>query len=53
MVYQDLALCEDLNVAANLFLGRELFRRWTRRLDGAQMHQEAAEDLAPPAHSHR
>jgi simple sugar transport system ATP-binding protein len=46
MVYQDLALCEDLDVAANLFLGRERFGRWSRRLDGAQMHQEATADLA-------
>ena len=46
MVYQDLALCEDLDVAANLFLGRERFGRWSRRLDGAQMHQEASADLA-------
>ena len=24
MIYQDLALCEDLDVTANVFLGREL-----------------------------
>jgi simple sugar transport system ATP-binding protein len=45
MVYQDLALCNDLDVAANLFLGREKFRKVTRRLDKQQMHREAAEDL--------
>ena len=27
MIYQDLALCGDLDVAANVFLGRELRRR--------------------------
>ncbi len=27
MIYQDLALCNDLDVAANIFLGRELRRR--------------------------
>jgi ABC-type sugar transport system ATPase subunit len=27
MIYQDLALCPDLDVAANIFLGRELKRR--------------------------
>ncbi|MEP7088943.1 MAG: ATP-binding cassette domain-containing protein [Nocardioidaceae bacterium] len=45
MVYQDLALCNDLDVAANLFLGREKFSRFTRRLAKQQMHREAAEDL--------
>jgi simple sugar transport system ATP-binding protein len=45
MVYQDLALCNDLDVAANLFLGREKYHRTTRRLSNVQMHQEAAEDL--------
>lgn len=46
MVYQDLALCNDLDVAANLFLGREKFSRFSRRLDHERMHREAAEDLA-------
>lgn len=45
MVYQDLALCNDLDVAANLFLGREIYRPLTRRLDHKRMHTEAAEDL--------
>ena len=27
MIYQDLALCDDIDVAANIFLGRELQRR--------------------------
>lgn len=46
MVYQDLALCNDLDVAANLFLGRELFSRTTRRLATSRMHAEAAEHLS-------
>jgi simple sugar transport system ATP-binding protein len=46
MVYQDLALCNDLDVAANLFLGRESYHPLTRRLSKVQMHREAAEDLA-------
>ncbi len=46
MVYQDLALCNDLDVAANLFLGREPYERLTRRLKHRQMHVEAAEHLA-------
>ena len=45
MVYQDLALCNDLDVAANLFLGREIHTKWTRRLDHQRMHEEAAQDL--------
>lgn len=45
MVYQDLALCDDLDVAANLFLGREKYHPLTRRLDKKLMHDEAAEHL--------
>lgn len=45
MVYQDLALCDDLDVAANLFLGREEYHPVTRRLDKKRMHGEAAEHL--------
>jgi len=45
MVYQDLALCDDLDVAANLFLGREQYHPFTRRLDKKTMHAEAAEHL--------
>ncbi len=39
MIYQDLALCDDLDVAANIFLGRELRRRVgpLRLLDRAAM----------------
>ena len=46
MVYQDLALCNDVDVAGNLFLGREVYRPFSRRLDHARMHAEAAKDLA-------
>lgn len=46
MVYQDLALCNDVDVAGNLFLGREIYHPLTRRLDHARMHEEAAKDLA-------
>ena len=45
MVYQDLALCDDLDVAANLFLGREPYHPVTRRLQHRRMHTEAAEYL--------
>jgi simple sugar transport system ATP-binding protein len=45
VVYQDLALCENLSAAANIFLGRELRRgvgplRW---LDAAAMERRARE----------
>ncbi len=43
MVYQDLALCDDLDVARNLFLGREPTRRGF--LDGPTMHREARRHL--------
>jgi len=46
MVYQDLSLCEELDVAGNLFLGRE--PRWGRLpgfVDRRRMHREAAEAL--------
>lgn len=45
MVYQDLALCNDLDVASNLFLGREKYHRLSRRLDHRAMHDAASEDL--------
>ncbi len=49
-VYQDLALCENLDVVANLFLGGELGRRplagWLRRLSEAEMEQQARSTLA-------
>ena len=47
MVYQDLALCDTVDVAGNLFLGREPV--WPRRglgfLNTARMHRDAAEIL--------
>lgn len=45
MVYQDLALCNDLDVASNLFLGREIYNPITRKLDHKRMHKEALEHL--------
>jgi D-xylose transport system ATP-binding protein len=48
-VYQDLALCENLDVVANLFLGRELMAAplvgWLRRLRDPEMYRTAAETL--------
>jgi D-xylose transport system ATP-binding protein len=48
-VYQDLALCENLDVVANLFLGAELGRRpfvgLLRRLEEPAMNQVARETL--------
>ena len=49
-VYQDLALCENLDVVANLFLGREFSDRPLagplRRLREPQMHRLAQQTLA-------
>jgi D-xylose transport system ATP-binding protein len=49
-VYQDLALCDNLDVVANLFLGRELhapgFGRISRQLDEVKMEHETAELLS-------
>ncbi|MCU1493292.1 MAG: transporter related protein [Acidimicrobiaceae bacterium] len=49
-VYQDLALCENLDVVSNLFLGRELARRpflgELRRLNETEMERVAAKTLA-------
>lgn len=44
MIYQDLALCDDLDVASNFFLGREPHRFGL--LDLKKMHAEAARGLA-------
>jgi D-xylose transport system ATP-binding protein len=44
VVYQDLALCDNLDVVANMFLGRE--RRHGVVLDEGTMEQLAAETLA-------
>ncbi|MFC1442188.1 ATP-binding cassette domain-containing protein [Streptacidiphilus sp. N1-10] len=43
-VYQDLALCDNLDVVNNLYLGRELKRRGT--LDEVTMEQKAQELLS-------
>lgn len=46
MVYQDLSLCEDLDVAGNIFLGRE--PKWGSLwgfVDHRRMHREAEETL--------
>jgi D-xylose transport system ATP-binding protein len=40
-VYQDLALCDNLGVVANIFLGRELRRRFGLRLEMAAMERQA------------
>ena len=48
-VYQDLALCDNLDVVANLFVGREEISGgpsgWLRGLDEPSMEQQAAELL--------
>ena len=44
VVYQDLALCDNLDIVHNLFLGRELTRYG--RLDEATMERRAKETLA-------
>jgi D-xylose transport system ATP-binding protein len=49
-VYQDLALCDNLDVVANLFLGRELVSpgpgQVTRQLDEVRMEHETADLLS-------
>lgn len=47
-VYQDLALCDNLTVAENIFLGRERVRGWGpfRRLDSGGMEAQAAKMVA-------
>src|SRR5438046_3764004 len=44
VVYQDLALCDNLDVVQNMYLGREL-RDWLFRLKEAPMEQRTAETL--------
>ena len=48
VVYQDLALCDNLTAAANVFLGRELLRSFGpfRVLNYRAMYQRAAELFA-------
>ncbi len=45
VVYQDLALCDNLTTAANVFLGREITRRFGffKILDYGQMYKRAGE----------
>lgn len=43
VVYQDLALCDNLDIVQNMFLGRELIRRG--RLDESAMETQAREAL--------
>ena len=43
-VYQDLALCDNLDIVANMFLGREMLRRW--QLDENAMELAAKQTLA-------
>jgi D-xylose transport system ATP-binding protein len=45
VVYQDLALCDNLDVVENMYLGRETLSTF-RRLDESKMEQEALETLA-------
>jgi D-xylose transport system ATP-binding protein len=49
-VYQDLALCDNLDVVANIFLGQEVVTggpaRATRQLDEAKMEHQAGELLS-------
>jgi len=49
-VYQDLALCDNLDVVANLFLGRELVSpgpgTFSRQLDEVRMEHETADLLS-------
>jgi D-xylose transport system ATP-binding protein len=44
VVYQDLALCDNLDIVHNLFLGREITKNG--RLDEATMERRAAQTLA-------
>ena len=44
-VYQDLALCENLDVVANLFLGKEVANGGPHMLDETAMEQQAGELL--------
>src|SRR5437867_12432439 len=44
VVYQDLALCDNLDVVQNMYLGRET-RDWLFRLNEPAMEQRTAETL--------
>ncbi len=43
-VYQDLALCDNLDIVQNMFLGREELKRW--QLDEINMELQAKQTLA-------
>ncbi|MGH8891477.1 MAG: ATP-binding cassette domain-containing protein [Acidothermaceae bacterium] len=45
IVYQDLALCDNLDIVQNMFLGRELRRPIIRNLDEAGMERRSRETL--------
>lgn len=45
VVYQDLALCDNLDIVANMFLGREITTR-LKRLDEATMERRARATLS-------
>ncbi len=45
VVYQDLALCDNLDIVQNMFLGREMLTRW-RSIDEGAMERKARETLA-------
>jgi D-xylose transport system ATP-binding protein len=44
VVYQDLALCENLDIVQNMFLGREA--KYQGMVDGAEMEKQASATLA-------
>lgn len=44
-IFQDLALCDTLDVASNLFLGREPLRLFNRLIDKKKMHLSAQQEL--------
>ena len=45
-VYQDLALCDNLDIVQNMFLGREQRKRPLRNLDESSMEKRARDTLA-------
>lgn len=45
-VYQDLALCDNLDAVKNLFLGNEIVRKFPNRLQRAKMEERALEVFA-------
>ena len=46
IVYQDLALCDNLDIVENMFLGRERINKRSRSLDESTMERLAGEALA-------